>query len=706
MRTRKWTHWAGILLTLVMAGGGLFALLWFQGYTIAANVVSVLFTLLAGVWTLRGLYVWRAVGWVRWANSFVILGLGFGLVFLVFRAAGFGLLADTTLYLFGAVGGFLLGVNLIRLALTPGGPVFGVARSMVEEAIRSKIAAVFVLFMLVILVAMPLLISSDDRLTYIVQRFLTWSLMAVSFLLSTTTLALCAYTTSYGLKSKQVEMTLVKPLSRPAYLLGKWLGVVMLNAVLLVVSGVAITGFARALSQGQAMNTEDREQVQSEVLTARQSSIPQPENQTTDEMFLNTLEDKRRLDPEQYGEPGSPVAVLPERVRQTLYTEALTEWFTLNPDETETFVFTGLTRARANAQASAEQAQAQLVGYGLTQAQAREFVEWWNYRRPGPPDVDIPSLMTPAQYTDIVALINREQVQLVLRPDSRPEPIDSMVEFNLSVNGQPWPVGGEPTQVAVAVPQKISLPAWLVNQDGELMIRIDVPPTRVVGGYVINQNAIQFNRSDQVPEVFYRVGSFEANLAKALGVIWVRLAFLAMLGLTLGALFTFPVACLMGLMVYAIAAFSGYLNEAVTSYTSIPSYTAPSGADSTWEMVTGACGKFSRPWGKANSIRPSSFFSGWWVMPRCWWCRLLVNSTPGRIFQRARWSLPACSMARSCGPGCSGPGPSRWSGLPCSTAENLRRLRFSPCRFPGIATLDPPRTNPRIEPSAPVDRIV
>ena len=596
MRTRKWTHWAGILLTLVMTGGGLFALLWFQGYTIAANVVSVLFTLLAGAWTLRGLYVWRAVGWVRRANSFVILGLGFGLVFLVFRAAGFGLLADTTLYLFGAVGGFLLGVNLIRLALTPGGPVFGVARSMVEEAIRSKIAAVFVLFMLVILVAMPLLISSDDRLTYIVQRFLTWSLIAVSFLLSTTTLVLCAYTTSYGLKSKQVEMTLVKPLSRPAYLLGKWLGVVMLNAVLLLVSGVAITGFARGLSQGQAMNAEDREQVQREVLTARQSSIPQPENQTVDEMFLNTLENKRRLDPEQYGEPGSPVAVLPERVRQTLYTEALAEWFTLNPDEPETFVFTGLTRARANAQAAAELAQARLVGYGFTQAQAREFVEWRNFRRPGPPEgVDIPSLMTSEQYSDIAALINREKVQLVLSPDSRPEPLDSMVAFNLTVNGQPWPVGvdtrtqrtvGVTTQVAVGVPQEFSLPAWLVNPDGELLIKIEVPPTRVVGGRVIGQNAVQLNRNDEVPEVFYRVGSFETNLAKALGVIWVRLAFLAMLGLTLGALFTFPVACLMGLMVYAIAAFSGYLDEAVTSYTGLPT------ADSTWDVVTGACGEF------------------------------------------------------------------------------------------------------------------
>jgi MFS family permease len=589
MLTRNWKTWLGVLLAVAFVGGGLYALLYFQGFATAANIVSILATVVGGAWTLRGLYVWREVPWVRRVNSFVILGLGFGLAYLVLRAVGASVLAGSTLYLFGTVAGFLLGVNLIRLLLAPGWPVFGVARAMVEEAIRSRIAIVLGLMLLLILVALPQNISSDDRLTYIVQRFLTWSLMAVSFLLSITTIVLCAYTTSYDLKSKQVYMTLTKPLGRGQYLLGKWLGVVLLNGVLLAVTGVAIAGFTRALSQGQAMNAEDREQVQREILTARISNIPSPVGVTTDEMMLNMLAEKQRIDPEEYGEPGSPASSLPEHVRQAVYTEALTQWFTVNPDESESFLFTGLGSARANAAETAERAVERLIGHGLTDTQARAFVEWQNFRGPRP-DADLPALMTEEEYTDIVALINREKVQLVISPYSRPEPDDGMVEFWVTVNGLGWPIGSDgrhrPTKVAVDTPQELSLPAWLINEAGELLVTIEVPPVRLVAGQPVPQQAIQFNRKDQVPEVFYRVGSFEGNLVKSMAVLWVRLAFLAMLGLALGSLFTFPVASLIGLMVYAVAAFSGYLSEAVTDYASV------GGADTTWGVITAAFGRF------------------------------------------------------------------------------------------------------------------
>lgn len=591
MRTRQWTTWAGILLAIALVGGGLYALLFFQGFSTAANLVSIAATLAAGGWTLRGLYVWRTVPWVRRVNSFVILGFAFGLGYLVLHAAGLKLLANATLYMLGTVAGFLLGVNLIRLLLSPGWPIFGIARAMVEEAIRSKIALVLVLILLLVLVALPLNISSDDRVTYIVQRFLTWSLMAVSFILSVTTIVLCAFSTSHDLTSKQVYMTLTKPLGRGQYLLGKWLGVVLLNAVLLGVSGVAIAGFSRALSQGQAMNAEDREQVQREILTARISNVPTPEGITTDQMMLNTLADKQGIDPEEYGEPGTPASALPERVRQAVYAEAISKWFTIPPNGSATYVFAGLDHARDNAQATAERAKERLIGHGLTETQAQQFIDWQNFKRTTrPDDVDLPALMTEDEYTDIIALINREKVQLVLSPDSSPEPDDGMVEFWVRVNGTVWPRADDgsprPVKVAVDTPQELSLPAWLINAEGELVIIIDVPPGRFIAGELVPQNAIQFNRKDQVPEIFYRVGSFEGNLAKSLAVLWVRLAFLAMLGLALGALFTFPVACLVGLIVYTIAAFSGFLAEAVSSYASV------GGADTTWGVVTASFSRF------------------------------------------------------------------------------------------------------------------
>lgn len=590
MLTRKWTTWLAVWAGLAAVGAGLYALLWAQGFTAAAGVVSVVAALGVGGWSLRGLYVWRETPWVRRVNSFVIAAFAFGVLYLLLRAFGATSGARTTLYLFGTVAGFMLGVNLLRLILQPGWPLLGVARAMIEEAIRMKVALIFIFALLALLPVLPLILTSDDRLTYIVQRFLTYAIMLVSFLLSILTIILGAYTTSHDLKSKLVYMSLTKPLSRTQYLLGKWLGIVLLNAVLLTVSGVAIAGFTRALADGQAMNAEDKEQVFRELLVARLSQIPSPVDGTVEEMVTRTLANKQTREPERFGEPGTPASALPDRVRQEVLSEAVAAWFTINPGETTTYRFSGLTQARDNARRAADRAAAQLVELGLTEAQAADFVQWRQGTRAERPEVDLQSVMTQEQFTEVIAIIDSEKVQLVFYPYTSPDPADGMVELDIWVNGRQWPVteqGYLPTKAAVDAHQEMSIPAWLITDEGVLDLQVGVPPVRMLPSrQVAEQAAVQLNRKDNVPEIYYRVGSFEGNLARSLAVLWVRLAFLAMVGLVLGALFSFPIACLAGLQVYAMAAFSGYLSEAVTAYSAVPD------ADTTWGVVSGSFANF------------------------------------------------------------------------------------------------------------------
>lgn len=603
MLTRKWTRWALILLAVVAVGGGLYALLASQALTTAANAVSVITALLAGAWTLRGLYVWRETPWVRRVNSFVIVLFVFGIVYLILNAAGASTLARTTIYLFATVAGFMLGINLLRLALHPGLPILGVARAMIEEAIRMKVAVIFIFLVLFLLPLLPLILSSDDRLTYIVQRFLTYSLIIVSFFLSTLTVVLAAYTTSADIKNKLVYMSLTKPLGRWQYMLGKWLGIVLLNAVLLAVSGVAIAGFTRAIADGEAMNTRDAEQVQREVLTSRVSQIPQPSESSVDEMTQRTLEYKQAMDPAYFGEPGTPLSAQSERVRQEVMTEALGNWFTIQPGESAVYSFTGLDRARANADQAAQRVTKLLLGYGFTGEQAQDIIDWQNFRKPQP-DLDFQSRMTQEQFTEMTALLSSEQVQFVFNPYTRPEPADGIVELYLRVNNQPWPLGllrGQivhlPLKVAVDTPQEMSIPAWMVDEDGGLDIEVTVPPTRRMGDAgMVDQVAVQLNRKDAVPEVFYRVGTFDGNIARAMVVLWIRLAFLAMFGLICGSLFSFPVAVLVGMMVYIMAAFSSGLSEAVSTYAAVPP------ADTTWAMVTGALSRFFTKVGEGEIV--------------------------------------------------------------------------------------------------------
>ncbi|MFI4861045.1 MAG: ABC transporter permease [Phycisphaerales bacterium JB063] len=603
MLTRTWKIWLGVLLGIAAVTGGLYALLWSQGYTIGANIVSILAVLAIGGWALRGLYVWREVTWVRRVNSFVIAAFVFGLLYVSLRAVGAPSGAQRVLYTAGTVAGFMLGINLLRLALIPGGPILGVARAMIEEAIRLRIALIFITMLLVGLPALAAAAAGDDRLTYIVQRFLTYALILVSFLLSVMTVILASYTTSRDIKQKLVHMTLTKPLGRPQYLLGKWLGIMMLNAVLLAVSGVAIAGFTRVLADGQAMNPEDREQVQKEVLTARIAQVPVPIEGTVDEMVERTLRGKQTMEPERFGEPGSPASALPERVYQEVFSEALATWFTINPSEYRTYRFTGLEAAQENARKAGLEAEQMLMDLGMTAEQARGFVQTQNMV-PGAvrPDVDIAQIMTAEQFDEIMATINSEKVQFSINPYTTPEPADAMVVMLLNVNGRNWPVrdrgrGGQIRQqgdvlpdgvikVAVDAPSEMALPAWLIDEEGVLEVTIAVPAQRPLGQAMIDQTPIQLNRKDAVPEIFYRVGSFEGNIARSMAVLWVRLGFLAMFGLLVGSLFSFPVACLAGMLVYVIAAFSGFLSEAVTSFSSVQN------ADTTWGVVSGAVGNF------------------------------------------------------------------------------------------------------------------
>ena len=71
-------------------------------------------------------------------------------------------------------------------------------------------------------------------------------------------------------------------------------------------------------------------------------------------------------------------------------------------------------------------------------------------------------------------------------------------------------------------------------------------------------------------ELLYQVGQFEPNLVRALGLIWLRLCFLAMIGLAAGSVLGFHVACLLCLLVYITASANAFLAESMQYYVTIP----------------------------------------------------------------------------------------------------------------------------------------
>ena len=106
----------------------------------------------------------------------------------------------------------------------------------------------------------------------------TYAMILVTLLLSLLTILLATLTITRELEYRQIFLTMSKPVSRGQYLLGKWLGLAVLNALLVSVSGVAIYTYTRLIADQPAMNLNDVLEAREEVLTARRSIKPMPDD--------------------------------------------------------------------------------------------------------------------------------------------------------------------------------------------------------------------------------------------------------------------------------------------------------------------------------------------------------------------------------------------------------------------------------------------
>ena len=76
--------------------------------------------------------------------------------------------------------------------------------------------------------------------------------------------------------TQRIHMALVKPLGRWQYLLGKWLGIVLLDGLLVALVGGGVFAVAAAVRRLPAADVADRRAVDEEVFTAR--SVARPEH--------------------------------------------------------------------------------------------------------------------------------------------------------------------------------------------------------------------------------------------------------------------------------------------------------------------------------------------------------------------------------------------------------------------------------------------
>ncbi len=147
--------------------------------------------------------------------------------------------------------------------------VWAVARNTIAQALRMKVAAVVVILLLVVLPLMSRIMVGDGKLQGKLQTFISYGMGLMTMLLCILTIAVSTHTLSDDIKRKYIFLVVTKPIGRFQIILGKLLGVVTVNFVLLVVFSSIIYILTLLMFRFTDAPRSEVAQAQNEFFTAR-----------------------------------------------------------------------------------------------------------------------------------------------------------------------------------------------------------------------------------------------------------------------------------------------------------------------------------------------------------------------------------------------------------------------------------------------------
>jgi ABC-type transport system involved in multi-copper enzyme maturation permease subunit len=382
-----------------------------------------------------------------------------------------------------------------------------VAQTLVRESIRLRISGSFIAVVLVSLPLLPVFIDGASPLRYQIQTFMSRALDIAYVCAACMTLTLGCATVAFEIRDRQIWQLMTKPLDRFQYLLGKWLGLVGLNAVLFLICGVGIFVFVQWMRTRPAADEYDRIAVRDEVLTARDAARPVYERMTR-EKLEDAVDSAIASDAILKADLDSGRRRL-EDVRREIATQRQAEFSSrqrrVDPGDGKTFVFSGLGPAK------------RLGG----------TVSLRYFLHAGASD-------SHSAYPIIFEFTDGSWVDRMFVP---------------------------------AQGHILTIPSKLIDDDGNLKVlvrnlRFDAKAGRFLPG------DYTFNWDEDSLEVLYRVGGFEGNYLRGMVVNLVKLSFLAMLAVCSATFLNFSVACLLSFSIFLGGSLAPFLAQSLLYWTS------------------------------------------------------------------------------------------------------------------------------------------
>ncbi|GJM17859.1 MAG: hypothetical protein DHS20C14_00720 [Phycisphaeraceae bacterium] len=480
------------------------------------------------------------------AVALVAVWFGLGLTYLGLLAVGAAVCVP--LYLLGTgtanAARLIAGVIVLTMAFTVllralrvvfslPGATFAIARNVLAEAVRLKLSLVFIVMLVFALAALPLLLDAEAPLRHRVQAFLQYATGGSFWIIAILVLFFSVATVSFEQRDKVIWQTVTKPVAAWQYLLGKWMGVAGLAALLMTVTSAGVFIFTAFLANQPAIGesspfvprdqslaiTEDRLVLTTQVLAARKTSMPRTAMQVfeidMDAALAQRVQAERAQDAR--FEPSNTDF---NRYRIEIYEQMSLAYQSIDPREEtyEEYVFDGLERAR---------------------------------------DSSTPIVL---RYK-----INAE--------GNRPDQI-----YTLSFQFPDGSIAVRRTGLGFSHTMTLSPDA--IQDGGTLYLRVYNGELRSGGPqnsaqFLPNAETITFP-SDGL-SVSYAVGSYHMNFVRIMFVLWVKLAFLAAVGIWAATFLSFPVAALLAIGTFFTAEAASWVSYSLESF-------GPKNVQNEWQL--------------------------------------------------------------------------------------------------------------------------
>lgn len=208
--------------------------------------------------------------------------------------------------------------------------VKSIAWLTVRDAVRSRLLASLTALLVTGLIGLPLLISGDDTLEGQLQVVLSYALSFASGMLALVTLWVACGGMATDLRDRRLYLVLTKPVHRYELWLGKWLGILFLNATLLALTGIILNLMVSFTLRTSSAPTETRHQAMERFLVAHEPlAVLEPDWASTAEQEAARMSREGR----------APAELDLKRIQTDLVTALKNRFYTLPPEAAMTLPF-------------------------------------------------------------------------------------------------------------------------------------------------------------------------------------------------------------------------------------------------------------------------------------------------------------------------------------------------------------------------------